>query len=156
MSAGDENGRRDEGAAAPAVAGERRDRPAADASADPFSAWRELESKRIDARNRRTEAMARAVAANAEVHRRDAELRAQQLRFDGEAAERRHSLAVRIFTWGGGFAALLLTISLGFVFLGSGPQAAFAKEFVKSAAIALAGGGAFHLVSQAIRWMLRR
>ena len=124
--------------------------------ADPFAAWREMETRRIDSRNRRIDAMAAAVAANAEVHRRDSELRDRQLQFDREAAERRHRLAMRLFTWGGGFAAAVAALALGFAFVGSEARSAFAKDLLRIVAIALAGGGAFHLVGQAVRWLLRR
>lgn len=108
-----------------------------------------------DRRRAAAEASSAAVAA-AEARKREAELRGRELEIEAEAAKRRHRLAERIFTWGGGFSALIVAVSLGFVFFGAEAQASYARELLKSLGIALAGGGAFHLLGQAARWLLRR
>lgn len=125
-------------------------------SADAFALWRDMERRRIEACDRRTAAMERAASANDEQHRREAELRGQRLEFEKEAAERRHALAMRLFVYGGGFAAAFLVVAFGFVLFGADAQSQFSKDLLKSIAIALAGGGAFHLLAQAARWLLGR
>ena len=92
----------------------------------------------------------------AEERKRNADLREKTLEFERESAERRHTLALRVFAWGGGFIALLLAVSLAFVFLGSEPQSAYAKDLLRSLGIALAGGGALQMIVQTLRWLFGR
>ena len=96
------------------------------------------------------------VRVDAEERKRNTDLREKTLEFERESAQRRHTLALRVFTWGGGFIALLLAVSLAFVFLGSEPQSAYARELLRSLGIALAGGGAIQMVVQALRWLFGR
>ena len=99
-------------------------------------------SRRLDARERRARARE--------------ELRARELQMDEAASLRRHRLAALMFFCGGGFAALFVALCLWFAFFGSAPQGEYAKALLHGAAIALAGGGALHLVLQAARATLRR
>lgn len=92
----------------------------------------------------------------AEQRKREADLRESTLRFEREDAARKHTLALRIFWWGGGFAALVAAVCLAFAFVGPEPQSAYAKELLRSLGIALAGGGVIQLVVQALRWLFAR
>lgn len=134
----------------------------------------DAESRRADARTRLTEAQARLVEAKvrrAEVKARGRtqraearerrvkakeELRARKLQIDEAAALRRHRLAAVMLFCGSGFAALFVALCLWFAFFGSAPQGEYARELLRNTAIALAGGGALHLVLHAVRSTLRR
>lgn len=134
----------------------------------------DAESRRADARTRLTEAQAHLVEAKvrrAEVRARGRiqraearerrlrareELRARKLQIDEAATLRRHRLAAVMLFCGSGFAALFVALCLWFAFFGSAPQGEYARELLRNTAIALAGGGALHLVLHAVRSTLRR
>lgn len=92
----------------------------------------------------------------AELRRREADLRENTLEFERESAARKHALALRIVSWGGGFAALVAAVCLAFAFVGPEPQSAYAKELLRSLGIALAGGGVIQMIVQALRWLFAR
>ena len=138
------------------------DRPPAEEGhrADPRTRLTEARARLVEAQVRRAEVKARGRTQRAEARERRArareELRARKLQIDEAAALRRHRLAAVMLFCGGGFAALFVALCLWFVFFGSPPQGEYARELLRSAAIALAGGGALHLVLQAVRSTLRR
>ena len=171
----DPPGKAAEGAPPPPAAGAAE--KTGESGAGPWSvAGRALdaESRRADARTRLTEAQAHLVEAKvrrAEVRARGRtqraearerrlrareELRARKLQIDEAATLRRHRLAAVMLFCGSGFAALFVALCLWFAFFGSAPQGEYARELLRNTAIALAGGGALHLVLHAVRSTLRR
>ena len=157
-------------------AGARKDDPPGESGAGPWGvAGRSLnaESRHAEARTRLIEARARLVEAKvrrgvkaqgrtqrAEARERRAkakeELRARNLQIDEAAALRRHRLAAIMLLCGSGFAALFVALCIWLAFFGSAPQGEYARELLRNTAIALAGGGALHLVLHAVRSTLRR
>ena len=137
-------------------------RPAGEESgrADPRTRLTEARARLVEAQVRRAEVKAQGRTRRAEARERRArakeELRARKLQIDEAAALRRHRLAAVMLFCGGGFAALFVALCLWFVFFGSAPQGEYAGELLRSTAIALAGGGALHLVLHAVRSTLRR
>lgn len=128
--------------------------------ADPRTHLIEARARLVEAQARRAEVKARGRTRRAEARERRAgareELRARELQIDEAATLRRHRLAAVMLFCGSGFAALFVALCLWFAFFGSAPQGEYAREILRNTAIALAGGGALHLVLHAVRSTLRR
>ena len=128
--------------------------------ADAQTRLTEARARLVEAKVRRAEVKAYQRTQRAEARERrlkaKEELHVRKLQIDEAAALRRHRLAAVMLFCGSGFAALFVALCLWFAFFGSAPQGEYARELLRNTAIALAGGGALHLVLHAVRSTLRR
>ena len=122
----------------------------------PLERFLDIEEQRIESYNRRTELGHKAIEAQDAADQRQFEYHCKQLDAQDEQSKRQHGLARQVFWGGGGFCGVVLILILGKLFFGSEGQASAAATILTVLGTAIGGGGALHLLSRWIRWLLSR
>lgn len=122
----------------------------------PLENFLEIEHQRIESFNRRTELGYKAIEAQDAADKRQFDYSVKKLDTHEHQLTRQHSLACRVFYFGGGFIALLVVLILGMLFWGSPEQSSAAQAILRVLGQAIGGGGFLYLAIQAIRWLISR
>ena len=116
----------------------------------------DIERRRIESSDRRTEAFREAIRAANDAVQRQHEFHIRQLENEENSSQRRHQLTRKIVYWGGASVLLVLALLLAMLFFGDEGQIESALAFLKVLGIALGGGGVLHLLHRVLRWLLER
>ena len=116
----------------------------------------DIERRRIESSDRRTEAFREAIRAANDAVQRQHEFHIRQLENEENSSQRRHQLTRKIVYWGGASVLLVLALLLAMLFFGDEGQIESALAFLKVLGIALGGGGVLHLLHRVLRWLFER
>lgn len=122
----------------------------------PLQAQLDIERRRIESNDRRTEMYREAIQAANDAARRLHEFHTRRLENEENSSQRRHQLTRKIVYWGGASVLLVLALLLAMLFFGDEGQIESALAFLKVLGIALGGGGVLHLLHRVLRWLLER
>ena len=116
----------------------------------------DIERRRIESYDRRTEAFREATRAADAADQRQHEFHMRRLENEEDSSRRRHQLARRVVYWGGASVLLVGTALLVMLFFGDERQSGSALALIKALGMALGGGGALHLFQRGARWLFER
>ena len=116
----------------------------------------DIERRRIESNDRRTETILEAVRAADAAVRRQHDFQIRRLENEEHSSRRRHQLTRQIVYWGGASVLLVLALLLAMLFFGDEGQIESALAFLKVLGIALGGGGVLHLLHRVLRWLFER
>ena len=116
----------------------------------------DIEEKRIDSHNKRTDVYLKAIDAQNASDQRQYEFSLKELDVQEEIEQRRDKFVQQVF-WcgGGGFFALILLV-LYMVLFGDTDQSRSANNILGIIGHSLGGGGAIYLASVIVRWFTAR
>lgn len=113
----------------------------------------EIEEKRIDSYNKRTDLGHKIIEAQNDSDKRQFEAHMRKLGIDEESDQRRDSLAAKIFGGFGVFAAIVISFLLLMMFFGDADQIENAKNILGSVAQAAGGGALIYLIIAFTKWL---
>ena len=116
----------------------------------------DIERRRIESSDRRTEAIREVVRVADAADQRQHEFHLRRLENEEHSSRRRHQLTRQIVYWGGASVLLVLGLLLAMLFFGDEGQIESALAFLKVLGIALGGGGVLHLLHRVLRWLFER
>ena len=120
-----------------------------------FGKLLDLEQKRINTTNRRTEVAMRAVEASDAADQRQYDYHIKKLESDDSLERVRLSLGAKGAFGVGGSIILLLSLVLYMMFFGTETQASQARELLTWGFTALGGGGLLFIAQRGVRWLMK-
>lgn len=120
---------------------------------DLFRKSLEVELRRIESHDRRTELGHAFVKMQDTADERQYNFHTEKLRYDNERSARLYSLARNLFGVGGLFSVIYLAFVIIMMFYGTPDQQKSAETLLRYTAAAIGGGGVVYLLGRIARWL---